>query len=437
MAHRRKSSLVLPTTTLDKRPASSTSSASLHATVHAGLSAALTAALSPIHSRAPSPAPGADTGASDMDPAVVGFPSRERTYSDELESASMNDDAPIPDLAHLAAPFADFLAAPPTPGTPSKLDPDFKPQYGSRSPSVGVAGAVGVGAGALRTRSYIRTLLRRLTAFLASTPQSPLPLKSQHRLRDASLTHRRLPVPLPLRRRATALALLVLLALCAWIVLFSGSTSKGQQQRGALAPGGPYRAWANDGEDVNLDELDPEERRRLLSSAAFRVPQTKPNRTRPKMSKGKGRTKAKHPAAPGSNGGSSSTTSHGGLVMTPSDELAALTSFLLNAGSNTLLAAEEGSDGVDPMKPLDPSRVLAFDPARMGVQKARAELDELKTETWAVNPVVVFGKVRLFSFLVSLFYMPFLHSHFVTVLTLRRHCSLARMSGSRHAYRSI
>ena len=53
-----------------------------------------------------------------------------------------------------------------------------------------------------------------------------------------------------------------------------------------------------------------------------------------------------------------------------------------------------GDEGVDPTKPLDPIRVLAFDPARMGAVAARAELEELKRDTWAVNPVVVFGKVR-------------------------------------------
>lgn len=128
-------------------------------------------------------------------------------------------------------------------------------------------------------------------------------------------------------------------------------------------------------------DLDPVERRRLLSSASFRGATLLPG------------SKPQPPSADASANANinDATANPNAFTLTPRDELAALTAFMAALPWNALPAH------VDARAPLDPELVLDFD-VRRDAARAREELTALRRDTWGVNPVVVFGKVRFFSF---------------------------------------
>ena len=71
------------------------------------------------------------------------------------------------------------------------------------------------------------------------------------------------------------------------------------------------------------------------------------------------------------------------LVLTPEEELAAVSAFLAALPSNTIPRS------VDPSKPIDPQLVLDFN---VRGPSARKELDQTVKETWARYPVMAFAK---------------------------------------------
>ncbi|EIW81441.1 hypothetical protein CONPUDRAFT_55596 [Coniophora puteana RWD-64-598 SS2] len=71
------------------------------------------------------------------------------------------------------------------------------------------------------------------------------------------------------------------------------------------------------------------------------------------------------------------------LVLTPEEELAAVSAFLAVLPSNTI------PKSVDPAKPIDPQLVLDFN---VRAPSARKELDQTVKETWARYPVMAFAK---------------------------------------------
>ncbi|KDQ21584.1 hypothetical protein BOTBODRAFT_168826 [Botryobasidium botryosum FD-172 SS1] len=73
------------------------------------------------------------------------------------------------------------------------------------------------------------------------------------------------------------------------------------------------------------------------------------------------------------------------LALSPSEELAAIVSFLASLPANGI------PHSVDPNVPIDPQLVLDFD---LTTDRARAEVEHLVSDTWATNPVVIFSKVR-------------------------------------------
>ncbi|KAI5116693.1 hypothetical protein M0805_002855 [Coniferiporia weirii] len=236
---------------------------------------------------------------------------------------------------------ADFLV-PPTPGTPSKFD-RRNPMHVAAPPFL---------ASALASP---RALLRRFTAVLS--PQrahaESLPLKSPF-LRSTPVP----TLPIPLRRRATFLALVVLLALSAWTVL---TTSLAEHDS---------RGWT-DWHKRAPQGTDSAGRHRFLNSASFRGATTLP---------GSHNT----PSYPNANANGPERPS---LTLTPRDELAALTAFMAALPWNALPAH------VDARAPLDPELILDFD-VRRNRDRALTQLAELRRDTWALNPVVIFGKSR-------------------------------------------
>jgi len=72
------------------------------------------------------------------------------------------------------------------------------------------------------------------------------------------------------------------------------------------------------------------------------------------------------------------------LVLSATEELAALTSFLIALPQNVL------PSDVDASKPIDPQLILDFD--IRGGRKARTELQVVRTQVWEENPVVVYAK---------------------------------------------
>lgn len=76
------------------------------------------------------------------------------------------------------------------------------------------------------------------------------------------------------------------------------------------------------------------------------------------------------------------------LQLSPPEELAALVAFISTLSTNSL------PPSVDPSVPLDPSAILSFDLSRLSPAQARDELSHVSQETWAMHPVVVFGKAR-------------------------------------------
>ena len=72
------------------------------------------------------------------------------------------------------------------------------------------------------------------------------------------------------------------------------------------------------------------------------------------------------------------------LVLSPTEELAALSAFIAALPFNVL------PHSVDPSLPLDPQLVLDFDPRS---ESARDELDRLVEQVWSRFPVILFTKV--------------------------------------------
>jgi len=72
------------------------------------------------------------------------------------------------------------------------------------------------------------------------------------------------------------------------------------------------------------------------------------------------------------------------IALTPEEELAALSSFIISLPDQNILPPS-----VDPSQPIDPQAILDFDTRTDG---AEAELKRLVAATWENNPVVVYTK---------------------------------------------
>jgi len=72
-------------------------------------------------------------------------------------------------------------------------------------------------------------------------------------------------------------------------------------------------------------------------------------------------------------------------LLTPEQELGALTAFMVALPQNVL------PTDIDPDRPIDPQLVLDFDTR---VPEAEEEIDDIVIDVWMGNPVVVFEKVR-------------------------------------------
>jgi len=77
------------------------------------------------------------------------------------------------------------------------------------------------------------------------------------------------------------------------------------------------------------------------------------------------------------------------ITLTPEEELAALSSFIISLPDQNILPPS-----VDPSQPIDPQAILDFDTRTDG---AKAELKRLVTATWENNPVVIYTKVPFLS----------------------------------------
>ena len=75
------------------------------------------------------------------------------------------------------------------------------------------------------------------------------------------------------------------------------------------------------------------------------------------------------------------------ITLTPTEELGAIVAYLTSLGANAMIPST-----VDPSLPIDPELVLEFNTRS---DRARTEVAELVSETWALNPVVLFTEVRL------------------------------------------
>jgi hypothetical protein len=76
------------------------------------------------------------------------------------------------------------------------------------------------------------------------------------------------------------------------------------------------------------------------------------------------------------------------ITLTPEQELAALSSFIISLPDQNILPPS-----VDPSQPIDPQLILDFDTRADG---AEAELKRLVTATWENYPVVMYTKVFTF-----------------------------------------
>ena len=76
------------------------------------------------------------------------------------------------------------------------------------------------------------------------------------------------------------------------------------------------------------------------------------------------------------------------IVLSPEQELGALTSFMAALPQNVI------PPDVDPTRPIDPQLVLDFDTRS---PRAEEEVDNIVSEAWFRNPVVVFSKVKCLS----------------------------------------
>lgn len=73
------------------------------------------------------------------------------------------------------------------------------------------------------------------------------------------------------------------------------------------------------------------------------------------------------------------------ITLTPEEELAALSSFIISLPDQNVLPSS-----VDPSQPIDPQLILDFDTRADG---AEAELKRLVAATWENHPVVMYTKV--------------------------------------------
>lgn len=100
---------------------------------------------------------------------------------------------------------------------------------------------------------------------------------------------------------------------------------------------------------------------------------------------------AHHGAAPakGSSnmGSTASSGAHSPLKLTLAEELGAVVAYLTSLGANARIPHT-----IDPTRPIDAELILGFNTRS---SKASAEVSELVRETWEINPVVMFGEVRL------------------------------------------
>ena len=78
------------------------------------------------------------------------------------------------------------------------------------------------------------------------------------------------------------------------------------------------------------------------------------------------------------------------ITLTPEEELAALSSFIISLPDQNILP-----QSVDPSQPIDPQLILDFDTRTDG---AEAELKRLVATTWENYPVVMYTKVPTLSF---------------------------------------
>lgn len=77
------------------------------------------------------------------------------------------------------------------------------------------------------------------------------------------------------------------------------------------------------------------------------------------------------------------------IVLSPEQELGAVTAFMAALPQNVI------PPGIDPTKPIDPQLVLDFDTRS---PRAEEEVDNVVSDVWLRNPVVVFSKVKCLSF---------------------------------------
>ena len=81
------------------------------------------------------------------------------------------------------------------------------------------------------------------------------------------------------------------------------------------------------------------------------------------------------------------------ITLTPEEELAALSGFILSLPDQNILPSS-----VDSSQPIDPQLILDFDTRTDG---AEAELKRLVAATWENYPVVIYTKVSTASFISS------------------------------------
>lgn len=73
------------------------------------------------------------------------------------------------------------------------------------------------------------------------------------------------------------------------------------------------------------------------------------------------------------------------LVLTPEEELGAVIAYLTSLGANARIPSS-----IDPAKPIDAELIVGFNTQS---PRAKAEVKELVSETWNINPVLAFGEV--------------------------------------------
>lgn len=78
------------------------------------------------------------------------------------------------------------------------------------------------------------------------------------------------------------------------------------------------------------------------------------------------------------------------IILSPEQELGAVTAFMAALPQNVI------PPDVDPTEPIDPQLVLDFDTRS---PRAEEEVDNVVSDVWLRNPVVVFSKVKCLSFI--------------------------------------